>query len=375
MPDAPGTRVVRAGLPEEGDEVPFLPGPTFVAPYRLAGEVEGRRYGYGRFANPTWTAYEAALGELEGGDAVCFSSGMAAVSAVLFSTLSAGDVLVAPSDGYPGVRELANGPLARLGVEARLVRSLDDAYLDALAGARLVLVESPSNPRLDVLDLPAIAEAAHTQGAIVGVDNTLITPLGQRPLEVGADVSISSATKHLSGHSDIVLGYAAARDPELVAALLKWRGDAGAIPGPFETWLAHRSLATLDVRLTRQEENALALAELLAFSDAVLDVRYPGLGSDPSHARAVERLDRFGSVVAFTLRDAAAVERFFATTHLVDEATSFGGVHTTAERRGRWGTDDVPEGFVRLSAGIEVTADLVADVGRGLEAAGPASAV
>ena len=370
MPDSPGTRVVRAGLPKYGDEVPFLPGPTFAAPYRLAGEIDGRRYGYGRFANPTWTAYEAALGELEGGDAVCFSSGMAAISAVLFSTLSSGDVLVAPSDGYPGVRELANGPLARLGVEARLVRSADDAYLDALAGARLVLVESPSNPRLDVLDLPAIAEAAHTQGALVAVDNTIITPLGQQPLEAGADVSVSSATKHLCGHSDVVLGYAAARDPDLVAGLLKWRGDAGAIPGPFETWLAHRSLATLDVRLARQEENALALAGLLAFSDAVLDVRYPGLPSDPSYPRARERLARFGSVVAFTLRDTPAVERFFAATHLVDEATSFGGVHTTAERRGRWGTDDVPDGFVRLSAGIEATADLVADVGRGLEAAG-----
>jgi cystathionine gamma-lyase len=371
MADAPGTRVVRAGLPAEEDERPFLPGPTFAAPYRLSGDVDGRRYGYGRFANPTWTAYETALGEIEGGDALCFSSGMAAVSAVLFTTLGAGDVLVAPADGYPGVRSLAEGPLARLGVEPRLVPSRDDAFLDAVAGARLVLVESPSNPRLDVLDLPAIVEAAHVVGALVAVDNTVITPLGQRPLESGADFSVSSATKHLTGHSDVVLGYAAVRDPALLAGLVKWRGDAGAIPGPFETWLAHRSLATLDVRLARQEQNALALAELLAFSDAVRDVRYPGLASDPSHPRARERLDRFGSVLAFTLRDRAAVDRFFAATRLVDEATSFGGVHTTAERRGRWGTDDVPEGFVRLSAGIEVTEDLVADVGRGLQAAGP----
>jgi cystathionine gamma-lyase len=369
MADAPGTRVVRAGLPAGEDERPFLPGPTFVAPYRLSGEVAGRRYGYGRYANPTWTAYEAALGELEGGEAVCFASGMAAVSAVLFTVLSAGDVVVAPADGYPGVRELCDGPLARLGVESRLVRSADDAYLDAIAGARLVLVETPSNPRLDVLDVAAIAAAAHTQGALVAVDNTVITPLGQRPLEVGADVSVSSATKHLSGHSDLVLGYAACREPELVASLLKWRGDAGAIPGPFETWLAHRSLATLDVRLERAEKNALALAELLAFSDAVLDVRYPGLPSDPSFERARAVLARFGTVVAFTLRDRGAVERFFAATRLVDEATSFGGVHTTAERRGRWGTDDVPEGFVRLSAGIEASEDLVADVTAGLEAA------
>jgi cystathionine gamma-lyase len=291
------------------------------------------------------------------------------VSALLFATLSAGDVLVAPADGYPGVRELARGPLTRLGVEARLVPSTDNAYLDALAGARLVFVESPSNPRLDVLDVPAIAEAAHTQGALMAVDNTVITPLGQRPLDEGADVSVASATKHLTGHSDVLLGYVASADRSLVADLIKWRGDAGAIPGPFETWLAHRSLATLDVRLQRQQENALALAELIADSQAVLDVRYPGLASDPSYPRASQRLRRFGSVLAFTLRDRGAVERFFAATRLVDEATSFGGVHSTAERRGRWGTDDVPEGFVRLSAGIEATDDLVADVSRGLEAA------
>jgi cystathionine gamma-lyase len=370
MTDQPGTRVVRAGLPAGEDEQPFLPGPTFVAPYHLAGDVEGRRYGYGRFANPTWTAYEAALAELEGGPAVCFASGMAAVSAVLFTVLSAGDVLVAAADGYPGVRELATGPLARLGVQARLVPSSDQAFLDAVAGARLVIVETPSNPRLDVLDVPAICAAAHDQGALVAVDNTLATPLGQRPLQDGADFSLSSATKHISGHSDVVLGYAAARDSVLVDALVKWRGDAGAIPGPFETWLAHRSLATLDVRLEREAANALAVAQLIAASDAVLDVRYPGLPSDPSYERAQERLARFGSVVAFTLRDRDAVERFFAATRLVDEATSFGGVHTTAERRGRWGTDDVPEGFVRFSAGIEATEDLLADVARGLEAAG-----
>jgi cystathionine gamma-lyase len=370
MTEQPGTRVVRAGLPAAEDEQPFLPGPTFVATYNLAGDVEGRRYGYGRFANPTWTGYEAALAELEGGPAVCFASGMAAVSAVLFTVLSAGDVLVAPVDGYPGVRELASGPLARLGVEARLVPSTDAAFLDAVEGARLVVVETPSNPRLDVLDVPALCAAAHEQGALVAVDNTLATPLGQRPLEDGADFSVSSATKHLTGHSDVVLGYAAARDSVLVDALVKWRGDAGAIPGPFETWLAHRSLATLDVRLEREAANALAVAQLLAASDAVLDVRYPGLPSDPSFERAQERLTRFGSVVAFTLRDRGAVERFFAATRLVDEATSFGGVHTTAERRARWGTDDVPEGFVRFSAGIETTEDLLADVARGLEAAG-----
>lgn len=346
------TRVVHAGLPEPDAGTPFLAGPVLAAPFHLRGDVGTSPYGYGRYANPTWTAYEAALGELEGGEAVVFSSGMAAASAVLLPALGPGDVLVVPGDGYPGVRSIATGHLAARGVEVRVVPTEDGAVLGALSGATLVWVETPSNPGLDVLDVAAIAAAARGQGALLAVDNTLATPLAQRPLELGADFSMSSGSKHLSGHSDIVMGHVAVRDPQRAAALREWRGLTGAIPGPFEVWLAHRSLATLAVRLERQVATAQALAAALRGRADVRDVRHPGIGS----------------VVCFTLAGAEAAQRFLDGCELVSEATSFGGVHASAERRGRWGTDAVAEGFIRFSAGIEDTADVVADVTRALDA-------
>jgi cystathionine gamma-lyase len=345
------TRATHAGLPAAEQGQPFLPGPTFAAPTHWAGE--GGLAGYGRFTNPTWARYEEALGELEGGEAVVLSSGMAAVAAVLLPLLKPGDVLVAPEDAYPGVRTIATEHLAPRGVEVRLVPSSDAAFLDATDGATIVWVETPSNPGMDLLDVPKLAAAAHSTGAALAVDGTLATPLRQRALDLGADYAMSSASKHLTGHSDLVLGYVAVRDAERAAALRGWRGLTGAIPGPFEVWLAHRSLPTLAVRLERQEANASALAEALGTRPDVTDIRWPG----------------FGSVLVFTLADAAAAERFLAGTSLVAEATSFGGVHSSAERRGRWGTDAVADGFIRFSAGIEDTADLVADVLAALDAA------
>lgn len=349
----PSTRVVHAGLPEPAQGEPFLPGPVFAAPFQLAGDADAAPYTYHRYGNPTWAAYENALGELEGGDAVVFSSGMAAVAAVFIPLLKPGDVLVAPSDGYPGVRSIATEHLAPRGIEVRLVPSADDAVLGAIAGATLVWIETPSNPELALLDVERIAQAAHEAGALLAVDNTLATPLVQRPLALGADLSMSSGSKHLSGHSDLVLGYVAARDPERSAALRHWRGLTGAIPGPFETWLAHRSLATLGVRLERQTATALALAELLRGREDVSGVRHPGIGT----------------VVCFELPGAAMAQRFLGACELVTEATSFGGVHTSAERRARWGTDAVSEGFIRFSVGIEDCGDVLADVTQALDAA------
>jgi cystathionine gamma-lyase len=249
------------------------------------------------------------------------------------------------------VRTIAVDHLRPRGVEVRLVPSADDAFLEATPGATLVWVESPSNPGMDVLDLERLAAAAHDAGALLAVDGTLATPLRRRALDLGADFAMASASKYLTGHSDLVLGYVATRDPERAAAVRAWRGLTGAIPGPFEVWLAHRSLATLAVRLERQEANAAALVELLRDHPAVLDVRWPG----------------FGAVLTFTLPDAATAQRFLGTAALVTEATSFGGVHTSAERRERWGTDDVPEGLVRLNAGIEDRDDLVADLRTALD--------
>jgi cystathionine gamma-lyase len=340
----PSTRAAHAGLPPAVQGEPFLPGPVLAAPFHLAGDPEGAR-GYNRDGNPTWQLYESALAELEGADVVVFASGMAAVHAALETTLRPGDVLVAPSDGYPGVRVIAQEHLAPRGIEVRLVPSRDESVREAMPGATVVWLETPSNPGLDVLDVAAIAGDTD---AVVVVDNTLAGPLHQPVLALGADVSVASATKYLTGHSDMNMGYVATRD---TTRLREWRALTGALPGPFETWLAHRSLATYALRLERQMANAAALADSLSGRADVADVRYPGLGA----------------VVCFTLDGADAAQRFLAACELVIEATSFGGLHTSAERRGRWGTDDVAEGFIRFSCGIEDTVDLLADVARGLD--------
>jgi cystathionine gamma-lyase len=231
-------------------------------------------------------------------------------------------------------------------------------------------LESPSNPGLDVVDLQALAQAGHAEGALVVTDNTLATPLGQSPLDLGVDVSMMSLTKAMSGHSDLLLGSVATRSPEQHERLARWRSLAGPIPGTFEAWLAHRSLATLDVRLQRMCANALALAQALRGRDDLLALRYPGLPDDPGHTTAARQMRLFGPVVSFTLRDADTAQRFLDAAGLVTEATSFGGTHTMAERRQRWGSDGVAEGLVRLSAGLEDPDDLIKDVTRALDAVG-----
>ncbi|MCW2992428.1 MAG: cystathionine gamma-lyase [Solirubrobacterales bacterium] len=346
----PSTRSVHAGLPPAAQGEPFLPGPVLASAYHLAGDDVHAVPGYLREGNPTWTAYERALGELEGGEVVIFSSGMAAASAVLLA-VEPGEVLVAPVDGYYGVRKLAEGHIRRRGIDVRLVPNRQAEMEAAAEGATMIVAETPSNPSLETIDIAALrARAPH---AALVIDNTLATPLAVRPLEQGATMTLASATKALSGHSDLLMGYVATNDAAWLERLRGWRALAGAIPGPFETWLAHRSLATLGVRVERQAANAAALTELLRSRADVADVRWPGVGA----------------VVCFTLPDAAAVKRFFAGSELIGEATSFGGVHTSGERRARWGSDDIAEGFVRFSVGIEDTADVLAAVTTALDAA------
>ncbi|MGW0666498.1 cystathionine gamma-lyase [Streptomyces sp. NPDC002746] len=363
-----GTRAVRAGLPEPQQFEPTLPGPVFAAHFHLSGEPTGP-YTYGRDTNPTWTHLERAIGELEApGESVettVFASGMAAVSAVLLSQARSGDVIVLPDDGYQAL-PLVRAQLEAYGVEVRTAPTGGDAQLAALEGARLLWIETPSNPGLDVCDVRRLVEAAHAGGTLVAVDNTLATPLGQRPLELGADFSVASDTKGMTGHGDILLGHVACLDPELAAGVRRWRKVAGAIPGPMEAWLAHRSLATLELRIERQCANALALAEALTEHPEVTGLRYPGLPTDPSHQKAARQMRRFGSVVSFVLADRETAERFLSALRLAEDATSFGGVRSTAERRARWGGDAVPEGFIRFSVGAENPADLLADVERAL---------
>jgi len=360
-----GTRSIHAGMPGGSDGTPLVASPVFASTYHLTGEPSGP-YQYGRLTNPTWTAWETALSELEGGEAVSFGSGIAAVSAVLLSTLRPGDVLVMTADCYYASRRLADGVLADIGVHARIVP--DDEVPHHLDGAKLVWLETPSNPKLDVCDIAAISARAHDAGALVAVDNTTATPLAQQPLLLGADYSVASDTKALTGHSDLILGHVACADAERVAAIRTWRNSTGAIPGVFEVWLAHRSLMTLDLRLGRQAENALALSQFLATHSAVESVRYPWLAGDPSSDLARKQMRRPTGLVSFTFANEEAAEKFLAALEIVAVATSFGGLHSSAERRARWGGDDVSPGFIRFSCGCEDTADLIADVGKALQA-------
>jgi cystathionine gamma-lyase len=362
-----GTRCVHAGLPAPVPGAPFLPGPVFAAPYHLdpfAGPAAATD-GYGRPDNATRRRLEAAIGELEGGDCLAFASGQAAITAALLSTLRPGDTVALPADGYYAVRVFAASHLEGLGV--RVVLAPTAGPYPALDGVRLILLETPANPGLDVCDVAALAADAHAAGGLVAVDNTTATPLGQRPLDLGADLAVASGTKALTGHSDLLLGYVATRDAALLDRLRTWRDQTGAIPGAFDAWLAHRSLATLDLRLGRQSENAAVVARALVARTDVTGVRWPGLPGDPAFGLAGRQMRRVPGVVSFDLGSAERVGRFLAACRLVFAATSFGGLHTTADRRAQWG-EALPEGFVRLSCGIEDARDLVADLTAALDA-------
>ncbi len=362
-----GTRVIHAGNTEGQPGEPFSGAVTFAAPFYAAGEVLDSPYTYGRYHNPTWTRYEQALADLEGGYALCFASGMAAIAAVLGTTLRPADILVMPSDSYYTARLLADGFLTEMGIEVRQTSTAGNGFPELLDGARLLWLESPVNPGLDVCDLRELSRLAHEKGVLVAVDNTTATILGQSPLELGADFSVASDTKGLTGHSDLVLGHAAVKDAELHQKLNNWRTQMGAVPGPMEVWLAHRSLATLEMRLERQQQNCLQAAEYLLTNRQVTRLRYPGLPSDPAFAIAIRQMQYFGSVISFVLDSKEKADKFLRSCRLIIEATSFGGVQTTAERRARWGGDKIEAGFIRLSVGCENAADIIADLKQALD--------
>ncbi|MGY1636426.1 cystathionine gamma-lyase [Geodermatophilus sp. SYSU D00742] len=368
-----GTRSVRAGEPAPVPGAPLRPSPVFAAPYHLGDQPPraGGADAYARTEHPTLRVFEDAVGELDGGRCLSFATGMAAISAAVLATARAGDRVVLPSDGYYATRMLAREELERFGVRVEYVATPEIEEVAArgdLDGARLVLLETPSNPQLDVCDIAAVARATRAAGALLAVDNTTATPLGQRPLALGADLTVGSDTKALTGHSDLLLGHVSTTDAELYARMKAFRDHTGGTPGPFEAWLGHRSMSTLDLRLARQARNAAAVADLLAASPAVSGVRWPWRTGDPSHELATRQMLRPNGVVSAELVDEAAVGRLLAATRLWTAATSFGGVHSTIDRRAQWGGDAVPAGFVRLSCGIEDTADLTADLAAALEA-------
>ncbi|MHA6796014.1 cystathionine gamma-lyase [Pseudonocardia bannensis] len=366
-----GTRCAHAGHGSARDEplgAPLHPGPVLSSAFHLGLPADPTPTDfYGRADNPTWRALEAAIGDLDGGECVLFGSGMAAVAAVLRLAARPGATVVLPSDGYYLARVLADEELVPLGVGVRTVPTAGSWPGRVLRGAALVLLETPSNPGLEVCDIAELAARAHAAGALLAVDNTTATPLGQRPLDLGADLVVASDTKALAGHGDVVLGHVSSTDPVLVGRLRAARARGGAVPGPMEAWLAHRGLGTLDLRLERQAANARALASALREHPVAADVRWPGLVDDPAHAVAARQMRRWNGILRFTLPSAAAVAQFLAASRLVASATSFGGLRTTADRRERWG-DAVPPGLLRLSAGVEDTADLVADVLGALDA-------
>ncbi|WP_179475188.1 cystathionine gamma-lyase [Mycolicibacterium vinylchloridicum] len=359
------TRAVKAVSSQPIPGEPVGPGPVLASAFHLSEDEGSEANTYGRGSNPSWHRLEAALAQLEdAAAALTFGSGMAAITAALRVTAKPGSVLVVPADGYYQVRRYATESLAPLGVTIREVSS--EQIYQAAEEADVVLAETPTNPALDVVDLHRLGQICRRRGARLLVDNTTATPLGQQPLSLGADLVVASATKALSGHSDLLAGYAAGSHPELMAALERERLLSGAILGSFEAWLVSRSLGSVGLRFERQCQNALALATALHRHPRIRSVRYPGLPDDPSYAVAVAQMRRFGGLVSVELADAAAVHDLVRRSELLVASTSFGGIHTSVDRRARWG-DPVADGFARISAGIEDTDDVVADVLAALE--------
>ena len=367
------TKIIRSTLTRAEAGEPLHPGPVFAAPYHAPGDPSAIPYTYARSHNPTWTHLEKALAQIESGEgyratALVFASGMAACTAVFGAILRPGDIAVLPDNAYFAARVLAQEYFAKMGIQLRLAPTANNGQLKHLEGARLLWIETPSNPTMEVCDIAALSEAAHRAGALVAVDNTTPTALGQSPLALGADLSVASDTKSMTGHSDILLGHVAVRDLELRQKLDQWRTLTGGVLGPMEAWLALRSIGTLPLRLERSCQNAQAIAKFLATRPEVETVLYPGLPTHPGHAIAKKQMHYYGAVLSFILRDKAAAETFLAKSKLLTDATSFGGITSTAERRARWGGDQIAQGFIRLSAGCEAIEDLLEDIAQALDA-------
>ena len=346
----PETSAITAGRPEVAPDAPLNPPIIFSSTYHAGGPV-----GYGRYGNESWSALEAAISELEGGQTLSFSSGMAAISAV-FSILPIGAPVVASNQGYSGTMGLLNQHHASGRLEVRFVDITNtEEVIAAMKGAALLWLESPTNPCLDIADLPALIAAAKKQTIGVGVDNTFATPLVQRPLSMGADIVMHSVTKFLAGHSDVVLGSLSIADPALFKRLEESRRFNGSIPGPFEAWLALRGIRTFPVRFRAAEKNAQQLVTRLESHVKITKVRYPG----------------FGAVISFEIDGTAEqAEKVCESSRLIAHATSLGGIESLWERRRRWALESpsVPEQLIRLSVGCEHVEDIWQDIEQALAA-------
>ncbi|HEV7205742.1 MAG TPA: PLP-dependent transferase [Jatrophihabitans sp.] len=352
---------------------PHAPGAPLNAPIVLAAPFrhDGEQNRYSRHdVTDTLAAFEDILGELEGGRAFGFSSGIAAIAAVVEGRPT-GAVAVVPADAYSGTVSIfrAQQDLGRL--ELRPVDPGDTAaVITALDGADLLWLETVTNPLMTVPDLVTLAAAAHAAGALVGVDATFSTPLVVRPLDLGADIVMHSVTKYLSGHSDVLMGALVVRDPELAEQVHARRTMTGALPGALETYLATRGLRTLALRMERAQANAADLAVRLSAHPRVTRVRFPGLPGDPGHAVAARDFAGFGAMIAFEIDGTADdAERLCESLRLINHGTSLGGVESLIERRARHAIDasfGTPANLLRLSVGIEHVEDLWADLAKAL---------
>ncbi|QCO57538.1 cystathionine gamma-lyase (plasmid) [Pseudorhodobacter turbinis] len=338
----------RAAMLEKGE--PIAPPLVSATTYHLP-ETEGASHSYGRVSMPTWEAVETQLGILEDAPCVAFPSGMAAISAALMAVLTDRKRLIIPADGYYVTRVFSADFLAAYGVEVIALPTHEMETAD-LSGGAVVFLETPSNPGLDCCDIALLAQRVRTAGGLLIVDNTTMTALLQRPLDLGADMVVAADTKAPAGHSDILFGHVATRDAALEERVRNWRKLSGAVPGAFEAWLLHRGIETLEVRLERMCASAQIIAERLAAHPAVSNVRYPGLADDPSHELARRQMSGFGFLIGFEMASEDAAETFLSACPLMTQTTSFGGTHTAGERRARWG-DNVAPGFIRLSVGVE----------------------
>ena len=357
----PATVVVEAGRPDREPGAGVNPALSLSSTFRA-----GADRGYLRDGSPTTEAFEAAVGALDGGQAISFGSGTAATAAVL-DGLPVGAVIVAPESMYWGSIDLLRTGQALGRYDVRPVDIADtDAVLAAIPGADLVWIETPTNPLLAIADVPAICAAARKAGATSCVDATFATPLRQRPLAQGADLVMHSATKYLGGHSDLLMGVLVTADDELAAALRVRRYRTGATAGALESYLALRGLRTLDVRLARQEDNARELARRLHAHPGVSRVRYPGLAGDPGFALAQRLMDGPGAMMSFELRGGPeSADAVCARVELISHATSLGGVESLIERRARYAGErsiGTPASLLRFSVGLEHVEDLWADL-------------
>ena len=363
----PETLAVIAGRPARSAggplNAPMVPAST----YHADGDLV-----YGRDGNPGWQAFEAALGAMDGGTAVAFASGLATSGAIL-DELPVGAVVVAQRAPFYGMIAQLRERHDRGRIVLRTVDALTPESLGAVAGgASLVWAESPTNPLLDVVDIAAVAEVAHAHGAVVAVDNTFATPMLQSPLALGADLAMYSATKHIGGHSDLLLGVAVTDDPGWAERLRARRSSAGSTPGALEAFLALRGLRTLPVRVARAQASAAELAERLRTHPAVARVRYPGSRTDPQRELVMRQMRGGGTIISFETRGGAAdAEAVCARCEIIVSATSLGGVETTMERRARYPPEranGTPVTLIRLSVGLEHVDDLWRDLERALTA-------